>query len=140
MVSMVRDLMTPDPVTLPASTALSDAARYMRDNEIGDVIVVTDHGKVCGVVTDRDIVVRAVAKGQHPDSTELASVCSRTVISLSPSDSTDEAVRLMREHAIRRVPIIEDGTAVGIISLGDLALERDPGSALADISGAAGNP
>jgi CBS domain-containing protein len=139
MVSTVRDLMTPDPVTLPASTALSDAARYMRDNKIGDVIV-TDHGKVCGVVTDRDIVVRAVASGLNPDSTELANVCSRTVISLSPSDSTDEAVRLMREHAIRRVPIIEDGIAVGIISLGDLALERDPGSALADISGEVGNP
>ena len=139
MVSMVRDLMTPDPVTLPASTALSDAARYMRDNKIGDVIV-TDHGKVCGVVTDRDIVVRAVASGLNPESTELANVCSPTVISLSPSDSTDEAVRLMREHAIRRVPIIEDGTVVGVISLGDLALERDPRSALADISGAVGNP
>ena len=139
MVSTVRDLMTPDPVTLPTETSLADAARYMRDNEIGDVLV-TDTGRVCGVVTDRDIVVRAVAEGLDPHKTELGNVCSPNIISLTTSDSTDEAVRLMREHAIRRVPIIEDGTAVGIISLGDLALERDPGSALADISGAAGNP
>src|SRR5437868_14362633 len=108
MVSIVRDLMTPNPVTLPADTKLSDAARYMRDNEIGDVLV-TDAGKICGVVTDRDIVVRAVADGLDPASTELSNVCSRNIISLAPSDTTDDAVRLMREHAVRRMPIIENG-------------------------------
>jgi CBS domain-containing protein len=130
--------MTPDPVTLPAETTLADAARYMRDNEIGDVLV-TEKGKVCGVATDRDIVVRAVADGLDPDSATLGNIATRNVISLTPSDSTDDAVRVMREHAIRRVPVIEKGTPVGIISLGDLALDRDPDSALADISAAPGN-
>jgi CBS domain-containing protein len=127
--------MTPDPVTLPSTATLTEAAKKMAEWEIGDVVVL-DGDSVCGVVTDRDIVVRAVAEGKDPASSTLADVCSRDLVSLSPGDTADQAVELMRTHAVRRIPIIENGTAVGIVSLGDLAEEKDPQSVLADISSA----
>jgi CBS domain-containing protein len=127
--------MTPDPVTLPSTATLTEAAKKMAEQEIGDVVVL-DGDSVCGVVTDRDIVVRAVAEGKDPASSTLADVCSRDLVSLSPGDTADQAVELMRTHAVRRIPIIENGTAVGIVSLGDLAEEKDPQSVLADISSA----
>jgi CBS domain-containing protein len=133
----LNDLMTPDPVTLPATATLTEAASRMADQEIGDVVVLdADSSSVCGVVTDRDIVVRAVAKRLDPESTKLGDICTRDVISLGPDSSAEEAVSLMRTHAVRRIPVIANGTAVGIVSLGDLAKERDPESALADISSA----
>jgi CBS domain-containing protein len=130
--------MTANPVTLPASSPLNEAARHMKQRNIGDVIVV-DEGTVCGVVTDRDIVVRALAENKDPASTTLGDICSRDLISLSPDDSADDAVRLMRERAIRRVPILEAGSPVGVVSIGDLAVARDARSALADISSAPPN-
>jgi CBS domain-containing protein len=87
-------------------------------------------------VTDRDIVVRAVAAGKDLGKTPLREICSKEVFTLSPEDDLDEAVKLMREKAIRRVPVISDGTAVGILSLGDLAQERDRRSVLGQISAA----
>lgn len=138
MVYTMRDLMTPNPVTLRHTATLSDAAIFMAQQDIGDVIVETD-GFVCGLVTDRDIVVRAIAEGLDPQSTTLGEVCSRELVTLTPGDSADDAVRLMRERSVRRIPITEDGYVVGVISLGDLAIERDPNSALADISSTPGN-
>jgi CBS domain-containing protein len=133
----LNDVMTPDPVTLPATATLTEAAACMADQEIGDVVVMDpDSSSICGVVTDRDIVVRALAKQLDPGSTKLGDICTRDLVTLTPEDSTEDAVSLMRTHAIRRIPVISNGTAVGIVSLGDLAQERDPQSALADISGA----
>ena len=133
----LNDLMTRDPVSLPATATLIEAATRMADQEIGDVVVLdTDGTSVCGVVTDRDIVVRAVAKRLDPETTKLGDICTRDVISLAPEASAEEAVSLMRTHAVRRIPVISNGTAVGIVSLGDLAQERDPQSVLADISSA----
>jgi CBS domain-containing protein len=127
--------MSADPVALNADTTLNEAARTMKDRDIGDVIVLHEN-KVCGVVTDRDIVVRAVAQERDPRMTLLEEICSHEVATLTPEDSVEDAVRLMRERAIRRVPIVDNGKPVGIVSIGDLALERDRESALADISDA----
>lgn len=139
MAQTIQKLMTPNPVALPADSSLHEAARCMKQDDIGDVIVL-DNGTVCGVVTDRDIVVRAVAESRDPSTTKLADICSRDLVTVAPTDSVENAVRLMREHAIRRLPVVEqDGSPVGIVSLGDLAVERDPDSALADISAAAPN-
>ena len=91
------------------------------------------------MVTDRDIVVRTVAERQDPTTTTLADICSHSLLTVTPTDSVEEAVRLMRTHAIRRVPVVDGGQAVGLVSLGDLAVERDPGSALGEISGAPPN-
>jgi CBS domain-containing protein len=135
----LRDVMTQNPCTIPKSAMLADAARAMRDKNIGGVVVTDDDGKLCGFVTDRDIVVRAVAQGQDPTKTTLESVCSKQIQSLSPNDSVDEAIKLMASKAVRRVPIIENGKAIGIVSVGDLAMARDKRSALGGISAAPPN-
>jgi len=98
------------------------------------VVVDSDSGSLRGVITDRDIVVRAVAKRLDPSTTALRDICSRHVITLAPGDRPEEAVALMRTHSVRRIPVVENGLAVGMVSLGDLAVDRDPESALADIS------
>jgi CBS domain-containing protein len=134
----VRDVMTYTPAALSLRASALDAARAMRDADIGDVVVV-DNGRVCGIVTDRDIVVRAVAEGWDPATTELADICSQDLTVVSPTDSVDQAVQLMRQKAVRRLPVVENGRVVGIVSIGDLAQERDPRSALSDISAAPPN-
>jgi CBS domain-containing protein len=133
----VRKLMTPDPITMSSSTPVSDAARRMRDDDIGDVLVEED-GQLRGIVTDRDITVRVVAEGTAPDQITLGQVCTGELYTVSPDDGLDEAVRILREHAVRRIPVTEDGTAVGILAIGDLAVILDDDSALADISAAEG--
>jgi len=134
----VQDVMTPDPITLPLSAPLIDAAKMMRDVDIGDVVVV-DGDEVLGIVTDRDIVVRGIADGCDAQSTTLIDICSRDLTTVSPDDQVGTAVRLMRENAIRRLPVVARGRPVGIVTLGDLALEQDRGSALADVSAAPPN-
>ncbi len=131
----VQEVMTTDPVALDASETVGEAARTMKTEDIGDVIVVQD-GQICGVVTDRDIVVRVLAEGRDPNQTQLGEVCSRDVATVSPSDDLTAAGDLMRDRAVRRVPVVENGRPVGIVSIGDLAIERDPDSALSHISAA----
>jgi CBS domain-containing protein len=135
MAQTVEEIMTRDPRTVDASDSIVDAARVMRDSDIGDVIVM-DGGQVTGIVTDRDIVVRGVAEGQDPDSTSVSDVCTTGVETIEPEASVDDALRLMREKDIRRLPVAKNRRPVGIISLGDLAVEREPDSTLADISAA----
>ncbi len=137
-VQLVRDVMTPNPIALASSSTAADAARAMRDADIGDVIV-TEDGQVCGIVTDRDIVVRVVAQGRDPRQTSLADICSRDLTTLSPRGTVREALLLMREKAVRRLPVVEGGRPVGIVSIGDLAVEQEPGSVLGDISSAPPN-
>ena len=138
MAQLVRDVMTPNPVTLPATASLVEAALAMRDFDVGDVLVL-DNGHVYGIVTDRDLVIRGIAAGNYPATVKLAEVCSRDLTTLSPTDRVEDAVSYMREKAIRRLPVVEGGKPVGIVSLGDLAVERDPHSALSDISAAPPN-
>ena len=134
----VQDLMTPDPIALPETASLLDAARTMRQAGIGNVVVL--HGEaVCGIVTDRDIVVRGIADGRDPRATTLGDVCSRNLTTLSPDDQLETAVRLIREHAIRRLPVVKRGRAVGILTMGDLAMQDGDHSALADVSAAPPN-
>src|SRR4051812_40899382 len=101
--------MTPDPVTIDADAPIREAALAMRDENIGD-IVVTQDGDVCGIVTDRDIVVRAVADHKDPATTRLGDVCSKDLTMLSPDSSVGDAVRLMREKALRRLPVVQGGS------------------------------
>lgn len=135
MAQRVAEVMTKKPVALQAGTTLVEAARAMRDHDVGDILVLDDI-TIRGIVTDRDIVVRAVAEGRDPESTVLAQISSNDPVSLTEDDSVDRAVELMRQHAVRRLPVVVDGQPVGIVSLGDLAVDRDPSSALGDISAA----
>lgn len=138
MTQKIREIMTASPITLTADRPVTDAAMAMKENHIGDVIVMTD-GKMCGVVTDRDIVVRVIAQGREPQTTKLGDICSRDVASVGPDDEVDRVIDLVRKRSIRRVPVLQDGKPVGIVSIGDLAIERDQRSALADVSAAAPN-
>ncbi|HEX4791030.1 MAG TPA: CBS domain-containing protein [Actinospica sp.] len=137
MAQKVREIMTADPAVLSPQAPISEAARLMRDENVGDVLL-TEEGRLRGVLTDRDIVVRVVAD-QRPIDTAAAQVCSDNTVTCSPSDDLERAAALMREHALRRLPVVDDGRLVGVVSLGDLAIERDERSALADISAARPN-
>jgi CBS domain-containing protein len=133
----VRDVMTSNPVCVDPDTTIVDAAKQMSKREIGDVLV-QNGGDVC-IVTDRDVVVRVIAEGRDPASTRVRDVCTSAVETVTPDTPIATAVGLMRDKAIRRLPVVEDGKAVGIVSLGDLAERQDPNSALADISSAPPN-
>ncbi|OMI91162.1 oxidoreductase [Streptomyces sp. M1013] len=139
MTQYVRDVMTGDPVTVEPLTSVTAVARLMRDRDLGAVLV-TEGDRLRGLVTDRDLVVRSVAEGGDPEQTTVAGACSDDMVTVRSDEELDHAVRLMREHAVRRLPVVDDGRPVGIVSLGDLAMERDPESALGDISVARPNP
>jgi CBS domain-containing protein len=134
----ISDIMAKDLATLESGSNISDAARLMRDNDTG-AIIVTDGGRLSGLLTDRDIAVRAVAEGLDPNSTTAGEICTSETITLEPSSSIGDAIRAMRDANIRRVPVVDNGNPVGIVSLGDLALALDEESALADISSASQN-
>ena len=136
--SKLSEVMTVDPVTLPAKASIVEAAREMQSNDIGDVVVV-DGEKACGIVTDRDIVVRALAEGLDPEDTRLNDICTKELVSLSPGDTLGDAEKLMKKHDVRRLVVIDNDVPVGIVSLGDLAVNRDTGDALAYISKAKPN-
>jgi CBS domain-containing protein len=139
MPERIAEVMTPDPVAMTDAATLHAAAVAMRDRDIGDVVVTKPDGDVCGIITDRDIVVRAIAEGVDPFSATLEDVCSEDLVTVRPDDAIATAVRTMEEHAIRRLPVMDNGTLVGIVSIGDLAVERDPDSALGEISAAPPN-
>ena len=135
-VRTVSEIMTPDPLVLgPEATAI-DAARAMRDVNIGSVLVV-DGAELVGIVTDRDIVLRVIAENVAPGSAMLSSISTPVDVVAAPGDLVADVVRLMRDRAVRRVPVVDGGVPVGIVSLGDLAIEQNHGSVLADISAAA---
>jgi CBS domain-containing protein len=139
MAQAIKDVMTPDPVCVDPHDSAADAARSMREVDSG-AILVTEDGHLRGLLTDRDIVVRAIADGRDPARVEVAEICSADIQALRPEDDVERAVQLMRERHVRRIPIVDgDEHPVGIVSIGDLALARDERSALANISGAPAN-
>jgi CBS domain-containing protein len=138
MAQSIREVMTADPRTVESSATLTDAAQAMRDDDIGAVLVV-DGGRVTGIVTDRDIAVRAVAEGADPQATKVADVCSSQLSTLTVDQTVEDAIRLVRENNVRRIPVVQDGRPAGIVTIGDLAIERDTESALAEVSAAPPN-
>jgi CBS domain-containing protein len=138
MASQVSQLMATDVTTVDPHASLRKAAQLMREKDIGDVVV-TEGDRLCGILTDRDITVRAVADNCDPEAMEVGEVASKEVRTLDPNDSVEEAVSLMREAAVRRAPVVQGGELIGIVSLGDLAREQDRRSALGQISAAPAN-
>ena len=135
----VRELMTTDVTTLQVETTIDKAAAIMRSQDIGDVVV-ADAETLVGLVTDRDIVVRAIADSRDPGTTTLGSIVSRDLITVGPEDTAADAARLMRDKAVRRVLVVDqDGGLRGILSIGDLAADMDPTSVLGGISSAEPN-
>jgi CBS domain-containing protein len=107
----------------------------MRDRDIGDILVM-EGDRLQGIVTDRDIVVRCVADGKDLSSATLADAVSSDLVTVTPDTEITAAAQLMADRAIRRLPVVEDGRPVGVVSLGDLAVQRDPNSTLGGISAA----
>jgi CBS domain-containing protein len=126
----IRDVMTPDPRCVSPSDSIKDAARIMRDEDTGAVPVVED-GRPVGILTDRDIVVRAVAEDSQLNR-PVRDIVTSGVLSASPDMSTREAAELMSEHQIRRLPVVENDRLVGIVSLGDLAVKEGRDSRVGD--------
>ena len=138
MAQSIREVMTQSPELVSSDTTVADAAKLMRDKDFGGVLI-GDGEEVSGFLTDRDITVRVVAEGKDPTSTSVGDVATTELHTLSPDDSVEEAIELVRQHDIRRLPVVEGAKPVGIVSIGDLAIERDEDSALADISAASQN-
>jgi CBS domain-containing protein len=139
MATSISEVMTRDPVTASSETPVVEVARIMRDRDIGPVVVV-DGGSVRGIVTDRDIVLRGVAEGKDLTALTVAEVCSGDVEAVSPDDTVESAVSRMQAADVRRLPVVDGQRVVGIVSMGDLAVEEAlPASAIADISAASPN-
>ena len=131
--------MTPDPVTTSSKTSVAHAARLMRDHDVGDVVIADGEAHPSGLLTDRDIVIRVVANGPPAEETTVSAAASAQVSSVEPSTSANDAVQVMGDQAIRRLPVVDGGDAVGVVSIGDLAVHLDPESALADVSASSPN-
>ena len=138
MAQSIGEVMTADPITVPSTATVVEAARAMRDADVGDVIVVDDR-RLHGILTDRDIVVRVIAEGRQAAATTVGDICSRERATVSPNDDVGEALALMRDKALRRLPVVDGDHPVGMVSLGDLAVERDERSVLGAISAAPPN-
>ncbi len=132
----VADVMTPGLETTTSSEALRDAARTMRNGDFGAMPVVDD-GRLVGMLTDRDIVVRAVAEGLDPMSARVGDVASPSPVAVAPDQDLDEAMELMAEYRVRRLPVVDGERLVGVVSQADVALEaneKKTGSVVQEIS------
>jgi CBS domain-containing protein len=145
MPQMIRDLMAKDVITLEAGATVREAARLMRDKDTGSIIV-TRSEQLKGILTDRDIAVRAVAEGRDPDEVTVGEISTDSVATVPPDATVDDAINILREKKVRRVPVVDGGVGRhgGHAVRRDLAdrhliLERDENSALAEISAAAPN-
>ena len=134
----MREIMSAAPVCMAPGEPVSAAAKAMKQHGIGTVLVLAD-GRLNGLVTDRDITVRVLAENRDPRATRIGDICSSELVVLGPDDDAAEATQLIRERAVRRIPVLQDGIPVGVVSIGDLALEKDATSALSGVSSAPPN-
>lgn len=133
----VKDIMTDHVSAIKSSTSIKDAAKEMRELDVGVIPIYDKQHSTVGIVTDRDITLRAVSKGKSLDS-PIGDIMSVSPITICPDAEVSEAAKLMSQNQIRRLPVVKDGELVGIVSLGDLAVEdkcsHKAGSALSNIS------
>lgn len=141
MARVARDIMTSDPQWIDASETVEAAAKQLAKNEIG-AMPVCDGDKLCGMITDRDIVVKVIAKGTDPTSIKVGDLAEGKPVTIGADDSVDELVRTMRKHDVRRLPVIDGTKLVGMVAQADVATELGPdrvGELLVDISRAPAN-
>jgi CBS domain-containing protein len=121
----IREIMTSNPSTIEPEKMVVDAARIMKQEDAG-VVPVTENGRLTGMVTDRDIAIRVVAEGKDPQSTPVREVASKDLVTVDPQQHLDEALRLMAQHQVRRLPVVEeDGRLVGVVAQADVARQGD---------------
>lgn len=128
-----RDIMSPDAVTCPTDTTAAEAAKRMAQDGIGSIPVCDADGKLCGVVSDRDLAVMVVAEGRDPQQVTLGElVDGGEVVTIGADDSVEEAIKTMKDHAVRRLPVIDGRSVVGVVSQGDIAREM-PDAKIGDL-------
>ena len=126
MGTSVQDLMTSNPRTIGSESSVVEAAKIMRDEDVG-IVPIVDGDRLVGTITDRDIAIKVVAEGKDVGSTTVGQVASRDLVTVDPQQDLDEALRLMAQHQVRRLPVVEeDGRLVGILAQADVAREASP--------------
>jgi CBS domain-containing protein len=121
----ISEVMTSRPRTVTADSTVAEAARLMRDEDAG-IVPITDGERLVGVVTDRDIAIKVAAEGKDAQSTKVSEIAARNVVTIDPQQDLDEALRLMAQHQVRRLPVVEeDGKLVGILAQADVARHAD---------------
>ena len=133
MTQLIHEIMTQQLHSIRSEATLLEVATLMRDRRIGTVLVTSRDGTLRGIVTGRDIVVRAMAEARPLDRTQAWEICSNDLVKVAPTTSIEATKQLMRERAIRRVPVVANGVAVGIVSLGDLARQAQSNLAASTI-------
>jgi CBS domain-containing protein len=137
MAASIRDAMTPNPRTVSADQTVADAARLMRDEDVG-LAPVVEGDRLVGTVTDRDIAIRVVAEGRDPQGTTVREIASTDLVTVDPQQDLNEALRLMARHQVRRLPVVEeDGRLVGVVAQADVARtgdDRQTGQLVQEIS------
>ena len=133
----IREIMTTDVTTAELNSTLEEIATIMRHEDLGAVPILDD-GELAGIVTDRDIVVRCVAEGRDPGECSAEDVLTEGLVTVSPDDDVDDAAAIMSRNQVRRLPVLQDGKLVGVVSLGDIAVKQSndevSGDALEEIS------
>lgn len=125
MAKSVRDLMTSNPRTVSSDSTVVEAARIMRDEDTG-IVPIVDGDRLVGTITDRDITIRVIAEEKDAKSTGVREVASTDLVTIDPQQDLDEALRLMAQHQVRRLPVVEEGgRLVGIVSQADVARQAD---------------
>jgi CBS domain-containing protein len=121
MGKIVQDVMSTDPRAVDAGKPVAEAAKLMKDEDVG-LAPVVEGDRLVGTLTDRDIAVRVVAEGRDPGSTPVGEVASKNVVTVEPEQNLDEALSLMAQHQIRRLPVVEEsGRLVGVVAQADVA-------------------
>ena len=133
--AQIRDIMTSSPTTVETSITVAEAAKIMASEDIGPLPVV-DGGRLVGIVTDRDLVVRVLAEDRDPKSTNVGDVASSELVTVAPDTALDEALRKMASAQVRRLPVVEGGRVVGIVAQADVARQtpQETGEVVEEIS------
>src|SRR5438034_7010810 len=137
MAKSVQELMTRNPCSIDADKSVTYAAKMMRDEEVG-LAPIVEGNRLVGTVTDRDIAIRVVAEGKDPESTKVTEIASTDLVTVDPQQDLDEALRLMAQHQVRRLPVVEeDGRLARVVAQADVArhgVDTKPGQVVQEIS------
>lgn len=136
----VSDIMTDQVISIDEDEPVTAAARLMKQHNFGSIPVRDGRGKLKGILTDRDIVIRCVASDENPDDVKINEIMSRNLVTIASSEDADKAAQVMAKSQIRRIPVTDNGMLVGIVALGDIArnshCEMEAAEALSEISSA----
>src|SRR5256885_11288101 len=121
----VNEIMTRDPKTAQLDSTLEEVAVLMKDENVGAIPIVNEDEELVGIITDRDIVVRCVAEGKEASDTTVEDVLSEDLTTVEPDSDVEKAARLMAQKQIRRLPVVEDGELIGMVSIGDISVKHE---------------